>query len=130
PAALVETTPLQATAAGAAYRPDDLVPDSVTSLTVRDALVPSSNTAAVRVGEWAGIDNVVQMARTLGLTTPVPAVPSIMLGSAEVIPAELAAAYATLGNGGRRVTPTLITRIEDARGNVLWRAPSEARQVL
>ncbi|HSJ09347.1 MAG TPA: PBP1A family penicillin-binding protein [Longimicrobiales bacterium] len=130
PAALVETTPLQATAAGTAYRPDDLVPDSVTSLTVRDALVQSSNTAAVRVGEWAGIDNVVQMARTLGLTTSLPAVPSIMLGSAEVIPAELAAAYATLGNGGRRVTPTLITKVEDARGNVLWRAPSESRQVL
>src|SRR5690606_26751255 len=40
----------------------------------------------------------------------------------EVIPAEFVAAYAALGNGGFRVKPTLITRIEDAQGNVIWRA--------
>ena len=70
------------------------------------------------------------MARTLGISTPVPAYPSIYLGAAEVIPAELAAAYATLGNGGYAVKPTLISRVEDARGNVLWRAPATGAHVL
>src|SRR5690606_5960021 len=100
------------------------------SLTTREALVLSSNNAAVRVGEWAGIERVADMAHTLGITTPIPAYPSITLGSAEVIPVELTAAYAPLGNGGYRVSPTLISRVEDAHGRVLWRAPSNARHVL
>lgn len=130
PAARIETTPVDVALGGAAWRPDDLVPDSVTSLSMRDALVLSSNNGAVRVGEWAGIGHVADMAKTLGLTTPVPDYPSILLGSAEVIPAELTAAYATLGNGGYRVVPTLISRVEDAHGRVLWSAPSRAERVL
>jgi penicillin-binding protein 1A len=130
PASRVETTPVEVALAGAAWRPDDLVPDSVTSLSLRDALVLSSNNGAVRVGEWAGIGRVADMARTLGLSTPVPNYPSILLGSAEVIPAELTAAYATLGNGGYRVIPTLVSRVEDAHGRVLWRAPERAAHVL
>src|SRR5690606_35169532 len=96
PAARIETTPVEVSLTGAAWRPDDLVHDSVTSLSMRDALVLSSNNGAVRVGEWAGIDRVSRMARRLGISTDVPALPSILLGSAEVIPAELAAAYAAL----------------------------------
>ena len=130
PASRIDTTPVEIALTGAAWRPDDLVPDSVASLSLRDALVLSSNNGAVRVGEWAGIDHVAEMAKTLGLTTPVPAYPSILLGSAEVIPAELTAAYATFANGGYRVTPTLISRVEDAHGRVLWRAPAARERAL
>jgi penicillin-binding protein 1A len=127
----VETTPVSVPNAGAiAWRPDDLVPDSVTQLTVRDALALSSNNAAVRVGSWVGAERVVEMARALGITTPIPAYPSIFLGAAEVIPAELAAAYAVLGNGGLGVRPTVIARVEDARGKLLWSAPRSGRRVL
>jgi penicillin-binding protein 1A len=129
-AARVETTPVEVAGALGAWRPDDLVPDSVTSLTVRNALALSSNNAAVRIGEWVGVERVIEMARTLGITTPIPSVPSIFLGAAEVAPVELAAAYATLGNGGRSVKPTLITRVEDARGRVLWRTPQQQNQTL
>jgi penicillin-binding protein 1A len=73
---------------------------------------------------------VVAMGRALGLTTPIPAYPSIYLGAAEVIPVEFAAAYATLGNGGRRVTPRLITRIEDSRGRVVWQPTDPQSQVV
>jgi penicillin-binding protein 1A len=127
---LIETTPVAVELSGTAWRPDDLVPDSVTSLTVRDAMALSSNNAAVRIGEWVGVNRVQEMARLLGLSTTVPPYPSVFLGSAEVIPAEFAAAYATLGNGGHLVRPTLVTRVEDARGNVLWRAPQERAHVL
>ncbi|HSJ14194.1 MAG TPA: PBP1A family penicillin-binding protein [Longimicrobiales bacterium] len=127
----IETTPVSVANAGAvAWRPDDLVPDSIAQLSVRDALALSSNHAAVRVGTWVGAEQVAAMARKLGIRTPVPAYPSIFLGAAEVVPAELAAAYAVLGNGGRAVTPTLITRVEDARGKLLWAAPTTHRQVI
>jgi penicillin-binding protein 1A len=130
PASRIDTTPVSVELAGSAWKPDDLVPDSVTSLSARDALALSSNNGAVRVGEWVGARRVADMARTLGITTPVPPYPSIHLGAAEVVPAELAAAYATLGNGGYRVEPALISRIEDARGNVLWRAPQDMVSVI
>jgi penicillin-binding protein 1A len=118
----IETTPVSVVNTGGTWRPDDLVPDSVTSLSTRDALVLSSNNAAVRVGQWVGEQRVIDMARSLGLTTDIPHYPSIFLGSAEVVPAEFVAAYATLGNGGIRVSPRLIERIEDAHGAVLWQA--------
>jgi penicillin-binding protein 1A len=117
----IETTPVSFAAAGTpVWRPDDLVNDTVTSLPVREALALSSNYAAIRVGSYAGERRVIDVARRLGITTPIPSVPSIFLGAAEVIPAEFVAAYATLANGGMRVTPRLITRVEDARGKVLW----------
>jgi membrane peptidoglycan carboxypeptidase len=97
---------------------------------VRDALALSSNHAAVRVGEYAGVNNVIATARALGLTTPIPPYPSIFLGAAEIVPLEFVAAYATLGNGGRRTTPRLINRVEDAHGRVLWHADPEPRQAI
>jgi penicillin-binding protein 1A len=131
PSARIETTPVTVVNADAvAWKPDDLVPDSVTSLTVREALTLSSNNAAVRVGEWVGAQKVVDMAKRLGISTPIPAYPSIFLGAGEVIPVEFAAAYAAIGNGGIRVKPHLITRVEDAHGKVLWRAPNAGGQVL
>ncbi len=127
----VETTPVSITnTSGVAWRPDDLVPDSIESLPAREALARSSNNAAIRVGQFVGEERVIAMARTLGLTTPIPAYPSIFLGAAEVIPAEFVAAYATLANGGYRVKPTFITRVEDARGNVLWQADLRPEPVL
>jgi penicillin-binding protein 1A len=131
PSTVIETTPVALADRGAPlWRPEDLVPDSVLSLSARDALALSSNHAAVRVGDRAGIDHVINVGRALGLTTPIPAFPSIFLGAAEVVPAEFVAAYGTLANGGRRITPTLITRVEDNRGNVLWQAQPSGRQMI
>ena len=131
PGARIETTPVSVDNAGSVtWRPDDLVPDTVLSLSVREALALSSNNGTVRVGEWVGAAKVVEMAKRLGLSTNIPAYPSIFLGAAEVIPVEFAAAYASIGNGGIRVRPHLITRVEDAHGKVLWRSPVAGGQVL
>jgi penicillin-binding protein 1A len=118
----IDATPVSVTQAAGTWQPDDLAPDSLAQLSLRDALALSSNNAAVRVGLRVGPQRVIETARALGITTPIPPYPAITLGAAEVIPAEFVAAFATLGNGGMRVTPTLITRIEDAHGTVLWRA--------
>lgn len=129
--ARVETSPVLVDDPGSRpWNPSDHVPDSVQTLSIHDALARSSNHAAVRVGEWAGVDHVVSLAHSLGITTPIPPYPSILLGSADVVPAELVAAYATFGNGGYRVQPTLITRVEDRDGTVLWQAPLRSPYVL
>lgn len=120
----VPTTPVYVGGAtNVAWRPDDMVPDSVSQLSVRQAFALSSNYGAIRVGEHVGPHGVIDMARAAGITTKIPAYPSIYLGAAEVIPAEFVAAYAAFGNGGNRVSPRLITRVEDKRGKVIWRAP-------
>jgi penicillin-binding protein 1A len=119
----IESTPVSVANSGSpAWQPDDHVPDSVQAVTVRDAMVLSSNNAGVRIGQYAGVETVIQTARALGITTRIPPYPSIFLGAAEVIPVEFVAAYAAFANGGKRVKPTLIIRVEDARGKVLWRA--------
>jgi penicillin-binding protein 1A len=105
------------------WEPGDHV--SAQRLSVRDALVYSSNTASVRVGQRAGIERVIEQAHAMGISEELPRYPSIFLGSGEVIPAELVAAYATFGNGGHTIQPHLITRIEDGKGRVLYqREPS------
>ncbi|MDX1567137.1 MAG: transglycosylase domain-containing protein [Longimicrobiales bacterium] len=100
------------------------------SITLRNALVRSSNVAAVRVGMDLGVERVIQEARLLGIETPIPAYPSLFLGSADVVPAELVAAFAAFENGGMRVEPHLITRIESPEGEVLWESPPEAEPAL
>lgn len=118
----IETTPVSEGTGAAEWRPDDLVPDSVKSLSVRDAFALSSNYAAIRIGQWVGPPAVIAMARAAGITTSIPPYPSIFLGAAEVIPIQFVAAYAVFGNGGKRIIPRFINRVEDARGKVLWQA--------
>ena len=122
----IETTAIS----GAGYTPDDEVPDSVASLSAREALAKSSNNAAVRVGLSVGPQEVIRTARALGITTPIPPYPSIFLGAADVTPVELVGAYAIFDNGGVRVTPHLIERVEDKHGRVLWRAPRSQEQAI
>lgn len=127
----IETTPVEVDDAGeSTWRPGDHIPGTVESLSVRDALARSSNAAAVRIGQWVGPARVAALAHELGISTEIPPYPSIFLGSAEVVPVELVAAYAAFGNGGYRVEPRLVTRVEDDNGNVLWRADDSAERVL
>ena len=129
--ARLETGPVEVSAAGSpVWRPGDHVADSVATLSVRTALAISSNPAAVRLGRWLGEERVVAMAERLGFSTEIPPYPSIFLGSAEVVPAELVAAFSAFGNGGYQVTPRLVRRVEDREGNVLWEAGPPTQQVL
>jgi penicillin-binding protein 1A len=60
------------------------------------------------------------MARRMGLGGRIPNVPSVVLGSAEVTPIELTAAYAAFANLGERPQPRLVTRVVDRNNNVVW----------
>ena len=66
-------------------------------------------------------------ARRNGITSPLTPVPSIALGAEGVTPLELVAAYAPFANGGSRVKPRLVTRIEAPDGTLLWSAESQRR---
>src|SRR5919201_5712326 len=84
--------------------------------TVRRALMFSANAATVRISHAIGERNVIAAARRNGITSDLQPVPSIALGTLEVTPLELVAAYAPFANGGMRVIPRLVRRIEAPDG--------------
>jgi penicillin-binding protein 1A len=87
------------------------------------ALTVSSNVCAVRLIKEVGIKAVIQMARTLGLTTPLEYDYTIALGSNGTKLFEVTRAYGAFANGGYVVQPFAIERIETSRGKVVYRAP-------
>ena len=94
-------------------------------------LLKSRNTMSVRVGNRAGLDNVINTALMAGFprTARKPG-PTIYLGTWEASPLEVASAYTMFANGGVRPSPYIIQSITDATGHVLWRNPTSARRVL
>lgn len=85
------------------------------------ALSRSVNTVAVKVMEDAGISNVVEMAKRMGIRSDLPAVPSLALGTAELSVLEVAKAYTAFLNQGITREPYLIETITDKEGNVLYK---------
>ena len=84
------------------------------TLSLSGAFASSSNTAALRLGRLFGLEAVVQMARNLGITTPLEPVPGLVLGQAEVRLLELTAAYGAVANGGIWHAPSTIRQLTDA----------------
>ena len=87
------------------------------------ALMISSNVCAARVIESTGVRSVIQMARVLGITTPLEYDYTIALGSNGVRLFEITRAYGAFANGGYKVEPYSVERIETSRGKVIYQAP-------
>src|SRR4029079_1164029 len=89
-------------------------------LRVIDALARSVNTITVNLAQEVGVTNVAAVARRLGIASPLHDNASLALGTDEVTPLELTAAYGAFANGGRRPTPHLVSSLNDASGTVLY----------
>ena len=94
-------------------------------ITLETALAESVNTVAAQVADQVGRDKVAATARRLGISTPINTDPAMALGTSQVTPLEMTAAYGAFGNGGMRVTPYAIQRISTASGVVVWRKGAE-----
>ncbi|WP_243664084.1 penicillin-binding transpeptidase domain-containing protein [Rhodothermus marinus] len=77
-----------------------------------------------------GARNVAFYARRMGIKSPLEEVPSLALGTSNVTLLELVSAYVTLASGGLYYEPTVVTRIEDASGNVLYEARPVPREAI
>ena len=100
-------------------------------VTMRDALVRSKNVPTVRLAQAVGYDSIAALARSDGITAPVPLLPSMPLGTVSVSPLELTAAYTAFASLGWQAAPRVLLRVERADGTVLWTAPEpRRRQVL
>ncbi len=94
---------------------------------LREALASSYNVIAVKVLDEIGIETLTTLAGRMGITTFDDADPlglAIALGGGEVRLLELTSAYAAFANGGQRVTPQVILRVEDSAGALVWAPPA------
>jgi penicillin-binding protein 1A len=120
PATMVDDEPITMRNGNDVWEPDNYDDQYFGRVTLRKALQHSANAATVRVSQAVGTSNVIAAAHRNGIRTKLPDYPAIALGAAEVTPLELVAAYAPFANGGLRVYPRLVTRVEAADGTVLW----------
>ena len=120
PATVIDHLDEPITTAQGAWTPED-EHSSAASMSLRTGLRTSSNRAAVRLLQQVGIPRTVQYAKTMGVGD-VPSVPSLALGSGEVTLQQMTAAYAAFANHGLVPAATLIRRVEDLDGQVLYQS--------
>jgi len=94
-------------------------------MSLKEAVTNSINTIAVQVAQNVGVERVVSMARRLGVTSDLDAVPSIALGSTEVSLLEMTGAYAHLAAEGQTVVPYGILQITTTSGELIYDAPTD-----
>ncbi|HSL21952.1 MAG TPA: PBP1A family penicillin-binding protein [Vicinamibacterales bacterium] len=115
--------------------PDEWLPrnadgdEAADELTLRQALIESDNRAATAMQRKIGARPVLRLASSLGMKD-LPDVPSLALGSGEVTPLELTAAFAVFANHGSRVRPRALRRVADAQGSTVLRQDVEEERVL
>lgn len=93
---------------------------------LRRALYLSRNTVSVRLLQNVGIERARQLFMDFGLEEEqIPRNYTIALGTPQVLPVQMATGYATFANGGYRIQPHFIKRIEDASGKVIYETKPE-----
>jgi 1A family penicillin-binding protein len=120
PSSEVDDIPIDVIQGRDVWSPANYGNDYAGRITFRKALINSANAATVRVSQAVGIPRIIDVAHRDGIVSPLPNVPSMALGSAEVTPMELVTAYAPFANGGFRVKPRLVRSIETADGTQIW----------
>ncbi|MBC9979567.1 penicillin-binding protein 1A [Bradyrhizobium campsiandrae] len=90
-------------------------------MTLRNALRLSRNTVTVRLAQDIGMPLIGEYARRFGVYDEVPNYLSYSLGTGETTVMRMATAYSMIANGGRRVKPTLIDRIQDRYGHTIFK---------
>ena len=110
------------------WRPENYSGRSFGPTRMRVALYKSRNLVSIRLLKSTGIERALEHVARFGLdASRLPANLSLAVGSGEVTPLELSAGYAVIANGGYRIEPYFIERIEDSYGSVLRR--SQPRRV-
>jgi 1A family penicillin-binding protein len=120
PASDVRDEPVEVYQGRTVWTPANYNDDYIGLITFRRALMRSSNAAAVRVSQAVGLPRIIENAHRMGIESEIPNYPAVALGAIDVTPIELVRAYAPFANGGYRVTPRLVRRIESRDGEVLW----------
>jgi penicillin-binding protein 1A len=129
PNSIVLDAPVTFATAQGPYSPINYTKTFLGEITLKKALEQSVNVVAIKINRTIGPENVIRVARQLGINSPMYPFISLPLGAHEVTMLELVSAYGVLANSGRRVDVTGITRIEDRDGNVIYKHALNERRV-
>ncbi|MGB9613236.1 MAG: transglycosylase domain-containing protein, partial [Candidatus Margulisiibacteriota bacterium] len=99
-------------------------------VTLRYALEKSLNIPSIKLLERVGIDNAIEVARKMGIKSHLEPALSLTLGASEVSLLEITSAFGVFANGGTRVEPTAIVKIEDRNGATIYENRIQEKRVL
>ena len=100
------------------------------SISMGAAIAYSDNIYAVKTHLFLGENTLVEMAKRLGITSPLEENPSLALGTNEINILEMIEAYATFANEGYQIEPYFITKVEDVNGNILYERKEVKKLIL
>jgi penicillin-binding protein 1A len=111
--------PYSVTTATGVWTPANYDNKYMGSVTLMTALAYSLNTISVQLVVSFGLDRLIEILRGFGVTSPIPRHISIALGTPDLTLLEVAAGYAGIASGGRRVTPRFFDLVTDTSGRVV-----------
>jgi penicillin-binding protein 1A len=130
PESTVQDSPVRYRDGSGYYSPRNYGGGYSGSMSIRSALMSSTNVPAVKMGKEVGLDKVIQTCRTLGIKSPIEPVVSLPLGAVGVTPIEMASAFATFASNGWQSETTSILRVTDSDGNILLDNTPQPKLVL
>ncbi len=121
PASVVLDAPLEViNADGSIWKPENYAERFYGPQTLRRGIERSRNVMTVRLAKDIGMPLVSEYARLFGIYDDLLPVLAMALGSGETTDIKMTAAFATIGNGGRKIIPTLIDRVQDRYGKTIY----------
>ncbi len=103
------------------WKPENYTGKFIGPAPMRVGIEQSRNLMTVRLAENIGMSKVAAYAKTFGIVDEMPEVLSMALGAGETTLLRLTAGYAMLVNGGKRITPSMIDRVQDRNGRTIFR---------
>jgi penicillin-binding protein 1B len=126
----IEDSPISLVSPDGVWSPQNYDKRYHGTVTLRTALENSLNVATVRLADMIGTEKVIATAMAMGIQSPMKNLPSLALGTSEVVPLEIAIAYGTIANGGIRVEPIAVKEVVSTQGRVLERRTIEMTPAL
>lgn len=123
PATPIVDEPFEWSYDGRTWRPSNYRDTYFGLVTARRALELSLNAATSRIAYRVGLEPILDVAHRIGIESPLPAYPSVILGAAEVSPFEIAQAYSVIANQGLKATMRGASKVVDRQGQVVERHP-------
>ena len=102
------------------WKPENYGKEFYGPTTLRKGIEYSRNLMTVRIAQDVGIKKILKLSQDLNIYKEIPELLSVSLGSAETTLLQITNAYATFINGGKKVNPVLIERIQDRRGKTIY----------
>jgi penicillin-binding protein 1A len=103
------------------YNPSNYSGEFYGPTTLRTGLEQSRNVTTVRMADQVGLDKIVDTIKKFGVNDHPAKIYSLVLGSTETTMMRLATAYSMMVNGGKKITPAMIEKIQDRNGKVIYR---------